>query len=207
MNESETIEKIAARLKAIREADPAYSLFGTASHRYRLNPTLRESEIAEFESRFNIKLPEGYRCFLSELGNGGAGPYYGLQTLSDSLYENLVYKREGQLMDPATPFPLTGPWNMKYEGDVDNHEAHMAFEDEYFDSRWSTGLLRICNYGCGASLNLVVNGPEYGRMWMDSRGGDGGICPDPCLAQNSRVVFLEWYQLWLAECEDKLKIR
>jgi hypothetical protein len=44
-----------------------------------MNPCLKEAEISAFEKRYHIELPQDYRLFLMEVGNGGKGPpYYGL---------------------------------------------------------------------------------------------------------------------------------
>ena len=202
-----TLREILGRLEALRISDPERSVFGAQSHHYRLNSPLQESTVEAFEERFEVALPQGYRRFLTTLGNGGAGPYYGLQPLENGVLIDLDYPRDDQLLDLTKPFPFSAPWNMKYEGDVYDEVTHTAFENEYFDPRWCDGVLRVSNYGCGVSLNLVVNGPEYGHIWVDSRGGDGGIFPDSFFGQSGRVTFLEWYQLWLDQCEDELKVR
>ena len=43
-----------------------------------MNPPLSQEQLVAFETHFDIDLPEGYRDFLFEVGNGGAGPYYGI---------------------------------------------------------------------------------------------------------------------------------
>ena len=48
----------------------------------RLYSPLTEAEATEFEVKHGITLPEGYRRFLIEVGNGGEGPPgYGLARL------------------------------------------------------------------------------------------------------------------------------
>ena len=184
-------------LTKLKTHDKKFRVFGSSTHKYLLNPVIRESEVRAFENKYAINLPEAYRRFLIELGNGGAGPYYGLQTLEDSLFADLDYKRANEFLNPSKPFLLTEKWNMTFEGDYSNEQERQAFEEEYFKDSWVNGLLRICNYGCGASLNLVVNGAEYGNIWVDSRGNDEGIYPDPYFGQSERTQFLDWYILWL----------
>ena len=83
-----------------------------------------------------------------------------------------------------------GTWNT-------NQKPDSREERKYFSDKWLQGLLRICNYGCGLSLNLVVNGSEYGHIWVDDRGNDGGLYPDNHFGQTGRTKFLDWYELWL----------
>jgi hypothetical protein len=42
----------------------------------------QKSELAAFESTNRIGLPNDYRQFLAMIGNGGAGPFYGLARLN-----------------------------------------------------------------------------------------------------------------------------
>ena len=37
-----------------------------------------------FEEKHNLLLPEEYKFFLTQIGNGGAGPYYGLYSLDEA---------------------------------------------------------------------------------------------------------------------------
>lgn len=46
-------------------------------------------------------------------------------------------------------------------------------------------------------MNLVVNGKEYGNIWVDDRCNDGGIYPDRYFGNEERITFLAWYELWL----------
>ena len=78
------VGKLRNQLGRARERDPDFSRFGAYSHKYQLNPPAPEEGIAAFEGRFGISLPEGYRNFLLLLGNGGAGPFYGLYSLGEA---------------------------------------------------------------------------------------------------------------------------
>jgi SMI1 / KNR4 family (SUKH-1) len=65
-------------VEALRQRDAAFELFGAGHHRYELNPGLSEAEVAAFEGRYGVQLPEAYRHFLLSIGDGGAGPSYGI---------------------------------------------------------------------------------------------------------------------------------
>src|SRR5687767_14245206 len=53
-------------------------VFGAGAHQYKLNSPLLVSVVEAFEERHGVSLPQDYRCFITEIGNGGAGPYYGV---------------------------------------------------------------------------------------------------------------------------------
>ena len=205
MSNEEKIKFICNDFSELKNLDRKLDIFGASTHRYRLNERLSEGEINTFQEKHLLVLPEEYRLFLNRVGNGGAGPYYGLETLEDSLYADLDYKRPGEFVNPSEPFPFKQAWNMKFEGGVDCETAYKNYEKEYFSEKWETGILRICNYGCGASLNLVVNGQGKGNIWVDDRANDGGIYPDTYFGQTGKTNFLDWYLLWLELSLSRLR--
>jgi hypothetical protein len=76
--------EIVDRLDALRRMDPDNSRFGAAAHRYELNQPLAEPQVAAFEAQHGVTLPQAYRTFLLDVGDGGAGPFYGIFRLDRS---------------------------------------------------------------------------------------------------------------------------
>jgi hypothetical protein len=142
--EQTDIAELGDRLERLRAADTSLRVFGASQHRYTLGPTLSEGELVAFESANRIRLPNDYRHFLAMLGNGGAGPYYGLERLN-------AY---GQ--DLSRPFPFTTPTDAFGDAEL---ERLLDGCDAY------PGLLEVCHHGSGIFSSLVVNGPAYGTIW------------------------------------------
>ncbi|WP_407572520.1 SMI1/KNR4 family protein [Deinococcus altitudinis] len=130
------------RLAALRAADPHLQRFGARKHRYRLGPPLREAQIQAFEQQYALQLPQDYRTFLLTVGNGGAGPSYGMASLQDLGWEGL--------QRPFTP-PST----------------FAAFEEEDI---CEDGVLLLCDHGCEQYSALVVRGDEFGQMFLLAEG-------------------------------------
>jgi hypothetical protein len=210
---NEQLERIKTKLKELKRLDRGFSLFGSPKHQYRLNPTLPQQKIRQFEQIHNVKLPSDYIQFLTELGNGGAGPFYGLEPFENVLFGDLDYKRPNYLLNPSKPFLLTEPWNLEFKPTVDEDEdeeyekQRLAFEEVYYDKNQMNGVIAICNYGCAISLNLVVNGEEYGNIWTDDRASDAGIRPSYELSNKEKITFLNWYELWLDNSLKEIKAK
>jgi hypothetical protein len=145
--------------------------------RYQLNPPLAPAKVEAFERRWNIKLPESYRTFIIDVGNGGAGPYYGLYRLGDT---DPLLDPDGPLL--AMPFPYVTPWNADPLPPQD--------DDAYFSDEQIAGSLAVAHFGCGDLLRLVVTGEAHGEVWQDGRGGHYGIWP-------VAADFADWYAEWL----------
>jgi len=194
------ISRIIKKLDALKKKDTQFTTFGSETHRYKLNKPKSENELLEFEARHGIKLPDGYRAFLKRIGNGGAGPYYGLEPLEDSTSDDLDRPVDKEWIDPSKPFKFIEPWNVNEEDSTDFNE------EEYFSKELMNGALKISNFGCGISLIVIVNGTEYGNIWVDDRGNDQGIYPDPYFKNNGRINFLDWYEFWLDDSLKKINI-
>ncbi|GAA2542072.1 SMI1/KNR4 family protein [Winogradskya consettensis] len=169
--------EIRARLAAAHAADPALERFHGMRNGYLLGPPLTDSQVAVFEGRHGITLPEDYRTFLLEVGNGGAGPHHGLFPLGQFPLGHVPSVR-GEGDDLSAPFPHTEEWNDR-----------TLSEDDYFDDRWVAGSMVVGEYGSGAFYRLVVTGPARGRIWFDSRGSDQGMWPES--------TFHTWYSMWV----------
>src|SRR4051812_1446593 len=91
----QTARTVADRLRVL---DRQRVVFGSTRHAHRFNSPLPLERVEAFESSYNVSLPEPYRRFLTELGNGGAGPYYGVMPL------------ELEAPQLRHPFPYTQPF-------------------------------------------------------------------------------------------------
>ena len=130
-------------LSCLRDADRGFRVFGSEEHRYRLGPPLSEEELVTFESASRVRLPTDYRRFLSVVGNGGAGPYYGLEPLGTFGHDLSRPFPFVTATDTLTKVELQGLWNW----------------EQY------SGVLEFCHQGCGIYSYLVVNGPTFGTIW------------------------------------------
>jgi len=139
---------------------------------FSLNPSMTEAEIESYEQRHQIRLPEGYRLFLREAGNGGAGP-------SD---DGLVPLEDAAKLDE--PFPTAQAWTEEMDL-LSGMEASEEWED-YF----SRGYLRLgtSNDWIGDWI-LIVCGAAKGQVWMFCHVG-----VVPCVPARD---FLSWYEHWL----------
>ena len=159
-----------------------------------------------------MTLPKEYVEFITIIGNGGVGPFYGLEPFENCLFNDLDYKRPNSLLNPSEPFLHTEPWNLDFTTTIDEKEneaeyekEYSKFEEQYFAKEQMNGVIAICNYGCGVSLNLVVNGQEYGNIWTDYRGSDNGIYPSDELGNKDKISFFNWYELWLDNSLNEIK--
>jgi hypothetical protein len=165
--------------------------FGSKVHDYIVNPPLPEDAVAQFEAGHRIALPADYRAFVTGVGNGGAGPAYGLFELGkmDGQVRHTRWREnDGFVGTLAEPFPHAGPWNdltgqpieedfgpLDYSVENDYDRAAEAFERRYWDPANVNGAIPICHLGCAKRQWLVVTGPEAGHVWGDDRADGGGL--------------------------------
>lgn len=175
---------------AADKVDRERKVFGASTHKYKLRPTLTVAEIEAFETKYHITLPEEYVFFLTQVGNGGAGPYYGLTTLEKVIgpEEYAVMISNEALIDKK----LTKErWQQLME------ETDDADDDALFDeamNRLYGGMLNIGTQGCTYDNLLMANGSETGKIVYI----DWNLDPDygPYL---TNMTFLEWYENFFRE--------
>lgn len=193
-------------LHRLRRAQP--DVFGASVHRFRVNTPLADADLQALELRHAIKLPADYRRFLVEIGNGGAGPYYGIFPLGS-------FDGSGDGLQPwgdfvgtlAEAFAYHEPWNdltgrpdyALADDDEDEYERRMdAFAKRYWSGSVMNGAIPICHIGCALRVWLVVSGGEAGNVWYDYRADYRGVTP--VLSRSGRhASFGVWYTEWLDE--------
>lgn len=209
--------KIKEKLAELRALDGDQDLFGAAFHGYKLNEVCSENEIKAFEEKFGCVLPAGYKEFLTRVGNGGAGPGYGVFPLG-LMDRNFGFaKWDDDFVSPDKRFKFTGPYNdtsilyrgapeqatfsnpEEYEAEYEKwlEENSEDLELEYWIKHSMDGAIPICHHGCSNRSWLVVSeGAEYGTIWADDTADSGGVYPETLDGQ-PRIGFFEWYLDWL----------
>jgi len=197
-NLSGRVERIREKLRQLRDLDRALTVFGSSSHEYRLGPPLPEEGLAEIEAYYGVQLPAEYRLFLTRIGHGGAGPYYGLFALDADDPENIT---QSELI--RKPFRWDQAFNPYDWEDPCSQEDVWCDEDADVDDEGPPqiilvvpGALYICHYGCAIRFFLIVQGECVGEVWRDSQADDEGILPE-CGADGRRLSFFDWYEQWL----------
>jgi hypothetical protein len=197
-------------LRRLSAARPA--VFGANAHHWMQNEVLFKHEVVAFEQLHRVSLPFDYRHFLTNIGDGGVGPFYGvfpLGQMDDTGSNPLKPWREGDgfVGILSEPFPLREPWNdlsgkpanELLDSNEEEYERQLdLFETGYWDSSRMNGAIPICHMGCALRIWLVITGDEAGHLWRDGRAEDAGLSP---LSTNDdlRLTFSVWYRNWLEE--------
>lgn len=174
-------DEIGVQISRIREklqeaARARLRPFGWGRHGFALKPCADADDLTLFESLCHVMLPLGYRRFILEMGDGGAGPAYGLLPLAAGLARGPAAVMPDLLQKP---FPYTAV--------VDAGELR---DPETGVSAPRPGSITVCEEGASLCHFIVVAGPTRGSMWVDRTAADGGYEP-------LGVDFLTWYERWL----------
>ena len=171
MTDGFPVTELRSLLEQARAAEPERKQFGADSHRYELAPPASLEEVEAFEQEIGVTLPEDYRNFLLHMGNGGAGPFYGLFSLEQV---------RGWLHWPLEPEkdPVLRPGMEKAEN--------------CGEENWKRGCLIIESQGDTYFTCLLVTGPDRGRVvYIDYEGSWIFFPREP--------DFLTWYTRWLRD--------
>ena len=212
MQQLDTV-RITEKLARLRTARPA--VFGVEAHGFHLNPRLSEADTSAFEQDHQVILPSDYRQFLNEVGNGGAGPFYGVFLLSqmdDGMSFRHWSQNDGVVGMPSEPFLFNEAWNdlsqmpkpeLERLNEADYWAQMALFEKRYWSSTLINGAIPICHKGCALRIWLVVTGMQAGYLWEDRRSQYEGLQP-VMLADGSPATFAGWYEHWLDDCLTSL---
>ena len=203
------LERIKDKINTLRNADKEFKIFGSECHRYNFKPVLSGDGVSAFEKKHNLILSDDYKFFLMEVGNGGAGPFYGLLSLEDN---------EDQTVDPDSDFEFTfeKPCVLEkydeYDEKIENAETEEE-EQELWDLKDSLlnkeylnavkGITFLCHEGCCMFNVLILKGKARGTVWWFNFSDQAGVLP--VLYDGKPVSFLDWYEMWLDESLEYLK--
>lgn len=179
------VNHIQELLEQARTKDVNMDVFGAGTHQYKLEKPVSEMKIRAFEQQYGIDLPEEYRNFLMLVGNGGAGPYYGIYGLR-ALKEQL--QKERGYLSKADPVIYPGMSDEEWDSTADPEGRGES--EELFPYG---GILPIGSQGCTLMTGLVLKGPYCGQVVYY----DEDLCGKPFFVREKG--FLAWYERWLRE--------
>ncbi|MDN4078758.1 SMI1/KNR4 family protein [Paenibacillus polymyxa] len=185
------LDRIKNKLSQAMRKDADISVFGASSHQYRVKEKLTAKELEDWQTLNQVTLPEPYALFLMKIGNGGAGPYYGIYSLgkATSYTERQVLLAKSVLHPGMTK----EEWNHLIEPLTRDEDIP---DEEYDDTcnKVLGGMLCIGTQGCEYDMYLVLEGKYRGRIVYTS-----DFHPDHPFFFVYEGSFLDWYERWLDE--------
>jgi hypothetical protein len=205
-------KRVKEKLHQLKCADINFEFFGSNGRKYTFAPVLTENEIVAFENKHNITIPEEYRLFIKEIGNGGVGPFYGLLSLEDNEDQTVN-------LDFDFPFVSEAPLSLeKYReyderieiafqtGNASEEESLWDLKNSLLDRDYQNatkGVTFLCHEGCGMFNVLILRGKEKGTVWWFNFSDEVGVMP--ILHNGKGVSFFDWYEIWLDDSMKYLK--
>lgn len=195
------IDRIKNKLATIENCDTELMVFGADAHEYSIGEVVMEKEVVEFETMYNIVLPEAYKAFITQVGNGNtkesaymssaAGPYYGIYPFSEGL-EDLGIEDVKRFI--SSPCLLRADMTEEEWIALSDSIREEGISDEVYNERMGllfSGLLPIGTQGCAITTCLIINGEYRGKIVYINEDYQ------PVFAYEQH--FLDWYERWLNE--------
>ena len=188
------IPKIRAVLDTASRWDMDLAQFACWGHAHLFNPVLPLEELAAWEELMQVTLPEDYRTYLTRLGNGGAGPAYGLSPLCCPVDEVARYlprpciysqDQEEKFQDVLRRFihwyGMDDDWALYLEYFPDaphlgeekwqrplyrqwSGKLEAALDEAVVNPLLHYGQYMIANEGCAGDVYLILNGSHRGYV-------------------------------------------
>jgi hypothetical protein len=209
----ERAQGVRRRIEMLAVADAGRRVFGASKHGYRVSVQHEDGAIERLEAAVGTPVSDAHRALLRVVGDGGAGPYYGLLSVEESLAR--ITRRSGMLAGLARDCPLESdvpigelvPQEPTWAEHVSRLESDPASEDRFDELAahygappFSDGVLPICDYGCGDFFFLVMRGPKRGSVWANCLDGATGLF-------NLDVDVLGFVERWLDRAETQVRAK
>ncbi len=199
---NERQNEIYAILNRAAKFDKKLQLFGASRHKYKLNKPIDAQDVHNIEQKYCFTLPEDYFKFITEVGDGGAGLDYGINSFTELFKKGIDERVEMYIEDTRIALSKTfnpRPMNINdvYKYAICRIEAYEEKPDKYFvydiddndnDLIWENGFFVLGTHGCQWDFGIVVTGERRGQIFSTDN------CGGFCFLANS---FDEFYQLWL----------
>ena len=180
-------KEIVRILNEAQKADPDYIVFGAEKHKYKLNPLIEAAEVRAIEEKYGFTLPEDYFKFITEIGDGGAGPDYGLYSFADFEECNYPTNIAKRFCPHNASAEEAKEINLRYEVYEQNKDKVFTHDDEW---PYENGFLLLGTRGCQYDFIMPVNGKHRGKVFDT----DNETC-FYLVAKN----FNEFYTNWLGD--------
>jgi hypothetical protein len=193
--QTDFIEELKSLVAKAKECDKECKAFAAFSHKYEFNPVVTMAEIRAFEKKYNLKLPENYARVLTEVGNGGAGPDYGLYSLIEveNINEHWLRSYDEILLDKNKK-AIKSEWiEMCRLANLNDSERY----NEMLDRMLNGGLV-IGTQGCSMYNVVMCKGKHYGKIAIVD---DGFI--EECAPYMSDQTFEDWMLDYFREIVEK----
>lgn len=182
------IQKINANHQKILEL-PRKQLecvFGSDKHKFEINPPATPNQIIEHERKYRFNFPEGYRRFILEVGDGGAGPFCGIKRQFTAPGDTLRHE-EAKHFHRESIYRTQCPGNEEWKNIVIGHNYREIEENN--DAVYFQGNMAIFEVGFGIEGVLVLNGPMTGAVCITDYGSTPYSFWEP-------PQFLDFYEAW-----------
>lgn len=204
MFRKEEVEKILAQA---RRMDSHFDIHGASKHQYKLNSPVDLAFVRAVEKQYHFRLPEDYVQFITEVGDGGAGPSYGMYQFGNIMrkgetprtqknYEIYRHSLAKELFLLPLEREDLEDFCCAMEEEFEQHpEKYFAAASECYNNNTDTanGFLVLGTYGCGKDFGLVVTGERRGQVFSVTVEGGYELEADS---------FQTFYQDWLDFLSD-----
>lgn len=208
------LKVIKGKLLELKEKDKGMTVFGSGDdmffhypgHHYELNPVLTEDQIVAVEMKLGIQLPQEYREFLKVVGDGGAGPEWGLFALGKS------YPNDDFLKEYPNFCSMVCSYGDAYANGIKEHHLDKGEADYMEPVEPFGGYIKLSDYGHGMCAYMVVGGDQQiGKIWFLNEEGEAGPRIAPATqnipGRDWQVSFLDWYENWLDDSLDSVNLQ